>query len=72
MTLLETFIFNLKTERIKQRLSQEQLAEKCKLHRTYISYLECGKRNPSIETLDKIAKGLGIVPTQLLINKEDT
>lgn len=39
-------------------ISQEELAERTSLDRTYISLLERGKRNPSLLTLIKVAKGL--------------
>lgn len=41
-------------------LTQEQLAEKVGLDRTYIGYLEKGNRSPSVETANKIARALGV------------
>ena len=41
-------------------VSQEALAFRCKLHRTYISDIERGLRNVSIKNIEKIAKALGI------------
>jgi DNA-binding XRE family transcriptional regulator len=41
-------------------ISQEQLAEMVELHRTYIGYIEQGKRNPSIGNMFKIAKALKV------------
>jgi transcriptional regulator with XRE-family HTH domain len=43
-----------------KRISQEVLAEKSSLHRTYISGVERGLRNPSLKSLHRIAKGLGV------------
>lgn len=38
-----------------QGISQEELAERCGLHRTYISDVELGKRNVSLENIERIA-----------------
>lgn len=48
----------VRTQRNFLGISQEELAERTSLDRTYISLLERGKRNPSLLTLIKIAKGL--------------
>ncbi len=45
----------IKELRLKQGLSQEEFAFKCDLDRTYITSLERGKRNISLENLEKIA-----------------
>lgn len=52
--------------RKKKKLSQEKLAELCDFHPTYIGQLERGEKNPSIESIYKLTKGLGIPITQLL------
>lgn len=41
-------------------LTQEQLAIKTNLDRTFIGYLEKGNRSPSVETSNKIARALGV------------
>lgn len=41
-----------------QRISQEELAERCGLHRTYISDVELGKRNISLENIERVATSL--------------
>lgn len=48
----------IKAIRKSQNISQEKLAELADLDRTYISDIENGKRNVSIETVFKIAKAL--------------
>ncbi len=51
----------------KQRaFSQEELAFRCGLHRTYISDIERGYRNISIKNIEKIAKALRVKPSKLL------
>ena len=57
---------NLKYYRIKNELSQEKLAEKCNLSRNYISDLENTKSNPTLNTLNVLAKALNIKPYLLL------
>ncbi|MDJ1171470.1 helix-turn-helix transcriptional regulator [Roseofilum sp. BLCC_M154] len=50
----------IKNARIKAGLSQEQLAELIGVDRTYISFLETGKRSPSMETFFQLLKYLDI------------
>lgn len=50
----------IKMLRRKLGISQEELADKAEVHRTYIASLEVGKRNVSIVTLEKIVKALEI------------
>ena len=46
--------------RMQLRLSQEELAEKCGLHPTYIGQVERGEKNATIESISKITAGLSI------------
>lgn len=50
----------LKNLRSKQNLSQEELALRTDLHRTYISQLERGLKSPSLRTIEKLCKELNI------------
>jgi transcriptional regulator with XRE-family HTH domain len=57
---------NLKKLREEQGYSQESFADHCGLHRTYISGIERGVRNPTVVIVDKIAKALKVPPGVLL------
>lgn len=59
---------NLKRLREEQGFSQESFADHCGLHRTYISGIERGVRNPTVLILDKIAKALK-VPAGVLLDE---
>jgi transcriptional regulator with XRE-family HTH domain len=47
-------------------LTQESLAERAELDQTYISGIECGRRNPGIKNVVRIAKALKIATSELL------
>lgn len=51
---------NLKRIRLLRRLSQEALALDAGVDRTYVSGLERGIRNPSVDVLDRLAKQLSV------------
>ncbi len=50
----------LRKLRTQKSISQEEFADLCGLHRTYISDIELGKRNVSLENIDRIAIALGM------------
>ncbi|MBU3916235.1 helix-turn-helix domain-containing protein [bacterium] len=50
----------VKKERLKAGLSQEKLAEKARMHRTYIGMIERGEKNITIANIEKISKALNI------------
>ena len=52
-------------------ISQEVLAEKSGLHRTYIGGVERGLRNPSLKSLNRMAKGLGVGVADLFQTAKD-
>lgn len=51
---------HIKKLREKRRLTQEELAEKSGLNRTFLIHVEKGRRNVSIKSLEKIFAGLGV------------
>jgi CheY-like chemotaxis protein len=55
----------IKTQRVSLGISQEELAYRAGLHRTYVSDLERGARNPSIESIEKLAGALEISISKL-------
>jgi transcriptional regulator with XRE-family HTH domain len=57
---------NVRAFRLRLKLSQEQLAEKGGFHWTYISGVERGRYNISLDSLEKLAKALGKKPFELL------
>lgn len=60
MRKLIDFPTELKKARQKKGFSQEELSNLAGLHRTHISLLECGKRSPSMVTIEKIAFAFGM------------
>ena len=58
-SLQQTFGDVIRRRRRAAKISQEELARRAELHRTYISLLERGLRNPSLTVLDQLASGLG-------------
>lgn len=57
---------NLRTLRLQKGWSQEAFADEAGIHRTYVSDLERGARNPTIIVVDKLAAALGVTPGRLL------
>lgn len=52
-------------------LSQEALAERCDLDRTYVSGVERGRRNPTIQAVYRIAGGLGVTGAALIADVDE-
>lgn len=67
--LVLVFARNVKTHRQQLGLSQEELAERAGVHRTYIGMLERAEKNVTIYNIERIARALEIAPYQLLISK---
>lgn len=73
MDIVKVFGDNLRKYRNGLGLSQEAFADKCGLHRTYISAIECYRRSISLENIQRIADALNIDAYKLLLeNKEVT
>jgi len=60
----------LKSRRLDLGLSQEELANRAGLHRTYITDVERGSRNPSLDTIQKLARALQVPLSQLFLQIE--
>ena len=71
MDITKVFGSNVKAYRQRIGLSQEAFAEKCGMHRTYISAIECFRRSISLENIQKIADALEIEPYQLLLENRE-
>lgn len=71
MDIVKVFGINLKKYRTQKGLSQEKFAEKCGLHRTYISDIECFRRSIALENVQRIADALEIDTYKLFIEKGD-
>lgn len=57
---------NVRRLREAQGWSQEDYADRAGIHRTYVSDIERGRRNPTITVVEKLAVPFGIVPGELL------
>ena len=67
MDIVKVFGTNLKKYRTELGLSQEAFADKCGMHRTYISAIECYRRSISLENIQRIADALGIETYKLFM-----
>ena len=71
MDIVKVFGINLRKYRLSIGLSQEKLAEKCGLHRTYISDIERFQRSISLENIQRIANALEIDTYKLFLEVKD-
>ena len=58
--IIKQIAFNIKIERMRQNLTQFQLAEMIEVHEKYIGKIEAGKQNITIRTLIKLSKALNV------------
>jgi len=70
--ILEKFGNKVREERLKEGLSQEELAIKAGVHRTYIGMIERAEKNITLENIEKIAKALDLPINKLLIYGTDS
>ena len=71
MDIIRVFSQNVRKYRLQKGMSQEELADKANLHRTYISAVERERRNISIENIQHIAEALNIEPYLLLMDPQN-
>ncbi len=62
----QVFAENMRKSRKRRGLSQEALAFACRLHRTEISLLERGERDPRLSTIVRLARALECTPSSLV------
>ena len=67
MDIIRVFSENVRRYRMKKNISQEVLAERAGLHRTYISAIECGRRSIALENIQRIAEALEVETYLLFI-----
>lgn len=72
MDIVQAFGFVLRKHRKNSGLSQEQLALRCDLDRTFIGLLERAQRQPSLTTIFKIAEQLDLEPHRFILEVEET
>ncbi len=63
---LKALAAEIRRHRARLDISQEELAGRAGLHRNYIGFVERTENDPSMTKLFKIARGLGLTPSQLL------
>lgn len=71
MDIVKVFGANVKKYRMQLGISQEKFADKCGLHRTYISAIECCRRSISLENIQRIADALGVETYKLFMESNE-
>jgi transcriptional regulator with XRE-family HTH domain len=66
MDIRKKFGKRLRTLREERGWSQEEFADRAGLHRTYVSAVERGVRNPTLSVLERLAKALGVSMAELV------
>jgi transcriptional regulator with XRE-family HTH domain len=68
--LTRIFADNVRNFRHTKNLSQEELADHCGLHRTYIGSVERGERNVTLSTIETLASALDVSVLDLLTKRD--
>lgn len=71
LTLGVQFGMRVRYLREQKKLSQEDLALETNISKNYLSDVECGRRNPTLKVMNKIAKGLKVDLATLLLGVGD-
>ena len=66
MVARERLVVRLKKLRKARNMTQEELAKRADLSRTYVARLETGRQDPSLSTLERLAKALRVSVADLL------
>lgn len=66
MDIRKKFGKRLRQLREERGWSQEEFADRAGLHRTYVSAVERGVRNPTLSVLERIAKAMGVSLAEML------
>ena len=72
LTPSELVAHNLRRLRLSAGISQEDLAARAGIHRTYVSSLEQGRRNIGVATVFALSKALGCDPREILAPLSET
>ncbi|HEY7950818.1 MAG TPA: helix-turn-helix transcriptional regulator [Solirubrobacterales bacterium] len=57
---------NLRRAREQAKMTQEEVAERSGVHATEVSRIEGSKRDPKVSTVERLAKAVGVPPSDLL------
>jgi transcriptional regulator with XRE-family HTH domain len=69
--LREIFAKNILLHRHKLGITQDEMADICEYHRTYIGSVERGERNITLATIESFAKAFKVEPYTLLVSADD-
>ncbi len=69
LELRRILAYNVRALRRQKNLSQEELADLCSLHRTYVGSIERAERNATLSTLEALASALNVSVPDLLTQK---